>query len=74
MYTKQAFKKLTADIVYLKPVETSDLPEDLQVQAEGLDTLYAVHNGKGEQVALVANEAIAGHLAEQNNLQVVTLH
>ena len=46
MYTKQAFKKLTADIVYLKPVETSDLPEDIQVQAEGLETLFAVHNGK----------------------------
>lgn len=74
MYTKQELKSLSANIVYLKPVETSDLPEDVQEQAGDLDTLYAVHNGKGEQVALVASEAIADHLAEQNNLQVVTLH
>jgi len=74
MHTKQSFKKMTANIVYLKQVETADLPEDVQEQADGFDTLFAVHNGKGEQVALVANEAVADHLAEQNNLQVVTLH
>ena len=73
MYTKQDLKRLTADIVYLKSVETSDLPDEVQEQAEGLSTLIAVHNGKGEQVALVANTSIADHLAEQNNLRVVPL-
>ncbi len=74
MYTKQDLKSFSTDIVYLKPVEIADLPQDVQDQAGDLDVLFAVHNGKGEQVALVATEAVADHLAKQNNLQVVSLH
>ncbi len=74
MYTKQDLKSLSADIVYLKPVETSQLPADVREQAGDLETLFAVHNGKGEQVALVANPLVASHLADQNNLTVVSLH
>ena len=74
MYTKHDLKSLSANIVYAKPVVTSDLPDEVREQAGELETLFAVHNGAGEQVALVASTGILADLAEQNNLTVVSLH
>lgn len=74
MYMKQDLKSLGANIVYLKPVDVSDLPQEVQAEAGELTTLFAVHNTKGEQVALVANPQIAAHLAEQHNMRIATLH
>ena len=74
MFTKQDFADLGENIVYLKPVATQDLPDDVQEQAGELETLFAVHNTKGEQVALVASEGIASHLAAEHDMQLVTLH
>ncbi|SHF21807.1 hypothetical protein SAMN05444339_104137 [Loktanella atrilutea] len=74
MFTKQDLQSLGENIVYLKPVATRDLPEDVRAQAGDLDVLFAVHNTKGEQVALVANEGIASHLAAEHHMQLVTLH
>ena len=45
-------------IVYVRPVLVSDLPSDLQEQAEGIQTLYAVHRPNGERVALVADRKL----------------
>ena len=61
-------------IVYVKPVAVSDLPEDVQAQAGGLETLYAVHDAGGEQLALVRDRALAFVLARQNNMTPVTVH
>ena len=61
-------------IVYVKPVEVADLPRDLRDQAGDLDRIYAVHSAKGEQLALVANEALALALARQHDMQAVALH
>ena len=74
MFTKKDFADLGQNIVYLKPVATADLPAEVQEQANGLETLFAVHNTKGEQVALVASEGIASHLAAEHHMQLVTLH
>ena len=74
MFTKKDFADLGQNIVYLKPVATSDLPAEVQEQAGDLETLFAVHNTKGEQVALVASEGIASHLADEHHMQLVTLH
>ena len=67
-------KGLSRDIVYLKPVDVADLPRDVREQAGELETLYSVHNGDGEQVALVANQQIASHLAAEHHMRLVTLH
>jgi hypothetical protein len=36
--------------------------------------LFAVHNAKGEQLALVATNEMAVHLALENDMQPVALH
>ena len=74
MFTKNDLQVLGQNIVYLKPVATADLPDDVRAQAGDLKTLFAVHNTMGEQVALVANEGIATHLAAEHHMQLVTLH
>lgn len=74
MFTKNDLHVLGQNIVYLKPVATADLPDDVQAQAGDLKTLFAVHNTMVEQVALVASEGIATHLAAEHHMQLVTLH
>lgn len=61
-------------IVYVRPVNVADLPEELREQAMGLDTLYAVHSAEGERLALVRDRALAFVLARQNDMQPVTVH
>ena len=51
-----------------------DLPEEVQDQAVGLKTLYAVHDENGERLALVRDRTLAFVLAKQNNLDPVTVH
>lgn len=61
-------------IVYVRPIAVADLPEELQEQAGGLDTVYAVHRDTGERVALVANRTLAFALARQNDMAPVNVH
>ena len=61
-------------IVYVRPVLVSDLPTDLQKQAEGFETLYAVHRPNGERVALVADRKLAFALALQHDMAPVSVH
>jgi len=61
-------------MVYVRPVAVADLPEDVQEQAEGLVTLYALHNADGEQLALVRDRGLAFQLALQNDLAPVNVH
>jgi len=61
-------------IVYVRPVKVADLPEEVRQQAEGLDTLYAVHNTEGERLALVRDRALAFVLAKQHDMVPVTVH
>ncbi len=63
-----------ARMVYVRPVAVSDLPEEVREQAEGLDTLFAVHNADGERLALVRDRQLAFVLARQNDLTPVTVH
>lgn len=74
MKTTYDLKGIGQNIVYLRPVATADLPQDVQDQAGDLDLVFAVHNGAGEQVALVADPQVASHLAEQHEVQIVPLH
>lgn len=61
-------------IVYVRPVSVSDLPEEIRAQVGGLSTLYALHNGAGERLALVRDRALAFTLARQNDLAPVSVH
>ncbi len=60
--------------VYLKSVNVADLPDEVRAQSEDYDSLVAVHNFEGEQVALVADASVASHLAEMNDLELVNVH
>jgi hypothetical protein len=61
-------------IVYVKTVDITDLPEEVQGKIEGLEHLYAVHNSEGEQLALVADRKLAFRLARQNDYAPVAVH
>ena len=74
MQMKQELKSLAGNMIYLKPVAISDLPEEVRDDAGALETVFSVFNAKGEQVALVANAALAADLAAQNDMQVVSVH
>ncbi|MCR8826157.1 DUF1150 domain-containing protein [Pseudosulfitobacter koreensis] len=63
-----------SNIVYVKTIDVSDLPRDVQEQAEGLDQLYAVHDAQGTQIALVADRKMAFVLARQNDLAPQAVH
>ncbi len=61
-------------IVYVRPVTVAELPEEVQSQAMGLETIYALHDAQGERIALVKDEKLAFLLARQNNLAPVHVH
>lgn len=61
-------------IVYVRSIAVADLPEEIRRQAEGLDTLYAVHDENGERLALVRDRGLAFALARQNDLAPVSVH
>jgi hypothetical protein len=68
------FPEEGAQIVYIRPVQVADLPEPIRLQAEGLETIYAVHRPDGERLALVRDRGLAFALARQNDLAPVSAH
>lgn len=75
METRYAFQTETdQEIVYVRPVKVNELPNEMQRQAVGLETIYAVHNSDGEQLALVRDRALAYALARQHDMQPVAVH
>jgi hypothetical protein len=61
-------------IVYVREVAVRDLPDALREQAGDLDVIYSVHAPDGQQLALVANKALAFHLARQHDVMPVSVH
>ncbi|SFD88692.1 DUF1150 family protein [Roseivivax sediminis] len=75
MQTKVNFDALDEGrTVYVRPVAVAELPDEVKSQADGLDTLYAVHRADGERLALVKDRGMAFVLARQNDLAPVTVH
>jgi hypothetical protein len=75
MKTPFDFKKLDAErLVYVRPVEVADLPEDVQVEAAGSKRIYAVHDSDGARLALVRDRSMAFILARQNDFAPVSVH
>lgn len=61
-------------MVYFRPVAVSDLPAEMQSQAQGREVVTSVYNHAGKQIALVASARLASHLARENNMCPVALH
>ena len=61
-------------IVYVRPVAVADLPQDVQAQAGGLSTIYALHEANGERIALVRDRKLAFALARQKPLGIQRGH
>ena len=61
-------------MVYVRPVSVSDLPEDVQSQADGAQNIYAVHSADGARLALVKDRNMAFVLARQNDFAPVNVH
>lgn len=75
METTYDFSQTGEDrIVYVRPVDADDLPQDVQDQLDGAKTLYAVHSADGERLALVKDRKLAFLLARQNDFAPVTVH
>lgn len=75
MDTKFNFGGIDAEkTVYIRQVETSTLPHEIQEQLEGIDSMYAVHDSDGERLALVKERALAFMLARQNELTPFSVH
>ena len=74
MNSKVNLENLGAKAVDVKAVAVAELPEAVREQAGELTTIFAVHNAKGEQLALVANRAMAFELARKNDMRPYTVH
>lgn len=61
-------------IVYVRSVDVSDLPAEIQAQAEGTEQLYAVHSEDGARLAVVADRDLAFVLARQNDYEPKAVH
>ncbi len=66
--------ELEERIVYVRSVDVSELPEDVQQVAGDLNQIYAVHAPNGERLALVRDRNMAFVLARQNDFAPVTVH
>lgn len=74
MNAKHDLARMVSDIVYIKPVAVSDLPEDMRAQAGDRDQIFALCDSDGQQLALVADRSTAFLLARQNDRTPVTVH
>jgi hypothetical protein len=70
----RGFPENGVPIVYIRSVKVADLPNEVQEQAEGLVTLYAVYRPDGARLALVRDRDMAFALARQNDLTPVAVH
>ena len=67
-----------ARIVYVRSIAVADLPENLQAdlhdQMAGAEVIYSVHDTDGHRLALVADRAMAFHLARAHDLAPMSVH
>lgn len=61
-------------IVYVRPVEVRDLPDDIRRELGGVQRVYAIHHEEGERMALVTDRSLAFVLARQHDFEPVSVH
>jgi hypothetical protein len=61
-------------VVYVRAVDVSELPADVQAQLSEEEHVYAIHSEDGEQLALAKDREIAFALARTNEFAPVSVH
>ncbi len=61
-------------IVYVRPVDVSDLPPEIRAQTGDVAQIYAVHDPDGQRLALARDKGLAFALARQHDLSPVNVH
>jgi hypothetical protein len=61
-------------IVYVRPLAVAGLPAEIREQLGAAETVYSVHGEDGEQLALVADRALAFNLARAHDFAPVNAH
>lgn len=61
-------------IVYVRPLDPSDLPQDLREATKGLAAPFSVHAPNGDRLAIVRDQKLAFILARQNDFSPVYVH
>ena len=61
-------------IVYVRPVNAADLPDEVRAHVGSAKTLYSVHSAAGERLALGKDRRMAFALARQYDLAPVHVH
>ena len=75
MQSKYDFSHYDTDgLVYIKTVEVSDLPLNLQQEVEPGKRLYSLHRPDGERMAIVQDRKLAFMLAREHDLTPLTVH
>ncbi|SOH94192.1 hypothetical protein SAMN06273572_103221 [Monaibacterium marinum] len=59
--------------VYVRQVATADLPQEVRDQTKS-EMIYAIHDGNGARIALVADRQTAFIVARQNEMAPVSVH
>ena len=71
---KDQFGVLEDRIVYLKPIDKADVPDEVFEETGDIDQLWSVHNSEGEQLALVGDLNQAYDMAREFSYSPMTLH
>jgi hypothetical protein len=72
--TDQPSSETSSRLVYIREVAVVDLPEEVQDQAEGLETLFAIGAENGDRLALVHDRETAFVVALQNDMHPMSVH
>ena len=71
---KDQFGVLEDRIVYLKPIDKADVPDEVFEEIGDIDQLWSVHNSEGEQLALVGDLNQAYYMAREFSYSPMILH
>lgn len=75
MNQKFSFKTGADRIVYVRPVDVAELPDDVQAQVGSTDgVIYALHSETGERLALVKDRRMAFIIARQHDMAPVSVN
>lgn len=74
MDTAYTFRNSTRPIVYVRPVDRADLPEDVLNHLPEAKQLYAIHHEEGERMAIVSDRSLAFFMARENDYDPVSVH
>ncbi|MBK6466619.1 MAG: DUF1150 family protein [Rhodobacter sp.] len=69
-----ALPKSGSRIVYIRAVQTADLPDEVRAQIGEAEVVYSVNAPDGQRLALVADRNLAFHLARAHDFAPVNVH